>query len=342
MKRIVMKFGGTSMASSASWKQVKDIVNSNKNVAAVVVSAPGKCESYNLKVTDILKNIASSRSSQEDWSSDFSLFVERFEIIANELSLDVKKLSTDFEHIKDRINEGCSEAEILSRGEYLTAKLFAEYCNLDFLDAYDVVTISQAGKPIFPRHNIPTISSLVIVPGYYGRGEDGSLTVFSRGGSDVSGAYLSIILQAEYERWSDTPVCFTDPRMIKNARIVQELTYAELGNIATVVPNILHPNAAQICIENSITVYIKNTQEPLGIATRITSTRDYSRDPIAGIHMQSGYVSFTLQQSGMDEAVGYIYTFSEFLKILTYQSVLFQGEVIQLYFLFIKNILLMK
>jgi len=314
MERIVMKFGGTSMSTSQSWQQVKDIVENSTNVCAIVVSAPGKSAEYSQKITDLLKSISVKRAAQENWNEVFKNFTQRFHDIATQLSLNTVRLAKDFENIESRINEGCSEPEILSRGEFLTAKLFAEYCGIEFVDAYDVVVISSEGKPVFDKKDVPKITQSMVVPGYYGRGVDGSLAVFSRGGSDVTGAYLAVKRGATYERWSDTPVCFTDPSVVNDARIVDELTYAELGNITTVVPDILHPSAARVCINNGVTVYVKNTQNPSGTATRITRQRDYTQHPIAGVHVQNDYTSFTLQQIGIDESVGHVYTLSSIFK----------------------------
>lgn len=306
-KNIVAKFGGTSMTD---FPQVKDIIIDNPKITVIVVSAPGKRSSDDVKVTDRLKKICQLRSLNEYWHDEWKEVCHRFIEIANEFELNRQLLDAEFVEIKNQIKAGCSEAYILSRGEYLTAKLFARYLkSWDFVDAYELVDIGKDGNPSLQRQikvDIP-----VVVPGFYGKGVTGELVILPRGGSDVTAAYLAAQLKYEFERWSDSAVCVTNPKIIHGARVVDEMTYTELGNISSIVQDILHPTAAKICTRYNVTTRIRNINDATGEFTTIVTHRKSEETPIVGINVLGGYVSFTLFQPGIDNAVGILATMAE-------------------------------
>lgn len=303
------------MATAKLWKSVRDIIRNEPNLLGVVVSAMGKRFKGDIKITDLLETIFRKRAKDNYFGKEWESFKERFIEIATELDLDIPSLENDLEGIFQAIHAGCSRAWLVSRGEYLTAKLFAQYCKIKFYDPYDFILMTDGGKPLL-RESVDGLSRPFITAGFYGKKENGELGVFSRGGSDLTVFWLAAVFQADCEKWTDTPLKFTNPDTIPLAYVVEEVLPLELRDITKVVPNILHPLATQMCIEYGINLCIKDTQNPEAPGTRIVSKRDLQRKPVVGIHLQGGYVAFSLEQAGINGEVGHINTLGSIFKDL--------------------------
>ena len=118
-----LKFGGTSMANAQSIMRVRDIILGDRDAEYVVVSAPGKREKTDTKVTDLLIRLhgeTNSRGRREV----MDVIAERFREIESGLGLSLD-LSSDLEEIFRRTEEGASYDYVVSRGEYLAAKVLA-------------------------------------------------------------------------------------------------------------------------------------------------------------------------------------------------------------------------
>lgn|GEM_PF-1053095 len=300
---IVAKFGGTSMCDAEAFRISKEIVLGNPLIKVVVVSAPGKRSFDDDKMTDLLRKICTLRSQSENFWDIWKIIADRFLEIAEELRLNkiILRQKLDSLYYK-RIMEGCSEAEVLSIGENITAGLFAGYLNCEFTDAYSVVFIGKDKNPSFTKKL--TLEKRTVIPGFYGRGVSGEITTFTRGGSDVTAAYLAAQLGFDLERWSDSAVCVTNPKMVPHALVVKEMSHAEMDNISSIVPNVLHPAATEICMKYNVTVRVKNVQDPQGSFTTVIPKRDATTFPIAGINIQENYVNFSISQPGMGSSIG--------------------------------------
>ena len=288
----VSKFGGSSLSDSSQFTKVKNIVNDEKR-DVIVVSAPGKRDIRDFKVTDKLLDIYKYKSQinlLEDSLKEIKKQIkdtrkhlektnkqakDRFEEIALELKLD-KKTNTDIDITFDDIYDSDSKDFILSRGEYLNAKLMAKYLDYKFLDAKDLIFLDKDGKLDKEktykkiRANIKK-GEKVVVPGFYARDNKGRIVTFARGGSDYTGSIIAGALDAEvYENWTDVDGIMTDdPNKNKNAKKYNNLSYTELDEIIDSGARVYQKDAIEPVRDKNITIRVLNTNNPEGSGTEI-------------------------------------------------------------------------
>ena len=126
----VTKFGGSSVATAEQFKKIKNIINSDERRKIVVVSAPGKRFSGDSKVTDLLYLLSAHIRYGVDYTNIAKSIQERYEEIRDNLNLafDVEK---EFNKILANYKQGAGEEYLISRGEYLCAKLMAVYLGFE-------------------------------------------------------------------------------------------------------------------------------------------------------------------------------------------------------------------
>lgn len=201
-----IKFGGSSLSDSNQFKKVKEIILSDDSRNLVVVSAPGKRFNGDSKITDLL--IAYYEESGERKEEIFAEIKERYYTIVKELELKtnvLKKLDETFL----KMQKSSSKDFILSRGEYLSALIMADYLNFKFLDAKDIIFFDVEGKVDYESSTKKIKETIVdgrkfVIPGFYGLGFDGNIKTFGRGGSDITGSIVASAVSSQvYENWTD-------------------------------------------------------------------------------------------------------------------------------------------
>lgn len=140
----VAKFGGTSMADASQLKKVRDIINSDDERRFVVVSAPGKRFKEDNKITDLLYLTHAHLKFSVPYAPILKIIEDRFNLIKEELNLNTD-IEKEFKTIRYNLDNKCDEDYIVSRGEYLSALLLADYLNCDFIDAKDVIFFNYDG-----------------------------------------------------------------------------------------------------------------------------------------------------------------------------------------------------
>ena len=141
----VCKFGGTSMANSATISQVADIVAADDSRRYVIVSAPGKRDSADVKVTDALYACAREKNEKGNCDETFAVVEKRFLDIESELGIDVG-MKDALAEIKTRIEDGAGVEYIASRGEYLSARVLAAKLGVEFVDTCDLIKFGRKGE----------------------------------------------------------------------------------------------------------------------------------------------------------------------------------------------------
>jgi len=313
----VAKFGGTSLADANQFKKVHDIVKDNDERKYVVVSAPGKRFKEDNKITDMLYLTHAHTKYSVPYDPVFTIIEERFLSIKNELNLSVD-LRHEFEIIRERLDNKCDEDYIVSRGEYLSAILLADYLGCRFIDAKDVIFFNYDGtvnseKTKLKLKEVSEGCDKVIIPGFYGQYPDGSIKTFSRGGSDITGAIVASAVNADmYENWTDVSgFLVADPRIIKNPKQIKEITYQELRELSYMGASVLHDEAIFPVREAGIPINIKNTNEPDNPGTIIIGN-DQMRENneneyiITGIAGKKNFTIFYVQKEHMANEVGVI------------------------------------
>lgn len=294
-RKVVAKFGGSSLADSAQILKAKEIIQADGGRSHIVVSAPGKRSGDDEKITDILdkchviqqerKRIETIRreleereeSARQELEKTVSIIEERFEEICRSLSIE-GKAKREIQKTKEQIKQSQDRDYILSRGEYLNAIILAEYLGYEFVDAQDLIFFHEDGSLDQKRTDEAIRKHIdkdkkVVVPGFYGIDENGKIRTFQRGGSDITGSLLASVLGADvYENWTDVSGVMTeDPSKSKEAKTIHEMSYDELLKITREGAQVYHPDAIAPVQSANIPIRIKNTNHPEEEGTLVTA-----------------------------------------------------------------------
>ena len=296
----VVKFGGSSVANCAQFEKVKNIVLANDKRRIVVVSAPGKRFSGDNKITDLLYLLSSHIKYGVDHSSLLTKIYDRYEEIRSGLNINLD-LKAEFEKIEKDIKNGVGEEYIVSRGEYLCARLMAAYLGYAFVDATEVVFFRYDGLLDTERTADAIRSKYAennrfVVPGFYGVYPTGEIKLFTRGGSDITGSIMAMGVNAEmYENWTDVSgLLVADPRVVENPQGVEEITYDELRELSYMGASVLHEETIFPLRELDIPINILNTNRPQDKGTIICKKSDKKDSFITGIAGKKNFKAFTI------------------------------------------------
>ena len=308
----ITKFGGSSVANATQFKKVKAIVQADPSRKYVVVSAPGKRNSSDNKITDLLYLLDAHRQYHVDASNVYRLIRQRFVDIKTELGLKQpieKELDTFYTNLNTY-----TQAQIVSRGEYFCAKLMAEYLGYDFVDAKDTIRFNL-DKTIDMQATAAKLQAKCaqyehfVFPGFYGSSANNQIQVFSRGGGDITGSILAKCLNADmYENWTDVSgFLMADPKIVDHPKQITHITYSELRELSYMGASVLHEEAIFPVKEANIPIHILNTNHPEDPGT-IIQERTNIKNPyaITGIAGKEGFVSIYIYKKHMSSEVGYI------------------------------------
>ncbi len=264
----VLKFGGSSLADSSQFAKVKEIVESESAREVVVVSAPGKRDSDDNKITDLLYLVHAHIKYGVAHDGVLSMIKKRYSEIRKGCGLE-----TDIESIIDEtfasVNKKTPVDFIASRGEYFSARLMAEYLGYQFVDAVDWLCFEYSGKVNAEKseeklRELKNKYGRIVTPGFYGALPNGEIRVFPRGGSDITGALAAAYLGADvYENWTDVSgILMTDPRIVDNPKTIARVTYDELRELSYMGASVLHEDTVFPVRIRDIPVNIRNTNAP--------------------------------------------------------------------------------
>ena len=308
----VTKFGGSSVANAKQFAKVKHIIDSDPSRKFIVTSACGKESHEDHKVTDLLYLIQAHIKYGVSYESLFDMIVKKYKSIQEELHLHVN-LDEEFLRIRKIIQNDDSPDYLVSRGEYLTGKLLAEYLGAKFVDAADVIMFHYDGTIDMKRTSEKLMqyvqgSEKILIPGFYGATPNGTIKVMSRGGSDITGSIVSRAVRATcYENWTDVSgFLIADPRIIDNPKPIKTITYRELRELSYMGAGVLHEDAVFPVRKAGIPINIRNTNAPEDEGTWIVeSTCHQSKYTITGIAGKKGFVSVNIDKDMMNSEVGF-------------------------------------
>lgn len=311
MKKVV-KFGGSSLASARQFKKVGDIIRADKTRRYVIPSAPGKRNSKDTKVTDLLYACYDAASTGGSYKKILNQIRERYEEIIDGLNLNLN-LDHEFANIEENFVKGVGRDYAASRGEYLNGIVMANYLGYEFIDAAEVVFFDENGNFESELTNQELSERLehverAVIPGFYGSKHDGSIKTFSRGGSDVTGSIVARAIHADlYENWTDVSgFLVTDPRIIENPEVIETITYKELRELAYMGASVLHEDAIFPVRREGIPINIRNTNKPDDKGTLIVeSTCRKPRYTITGIAGKKGFCAINIEKAMMNAEVGF-------------------------------------
>ncbi len=280
MSIIVSKFGGTSLANSKQFLRVKDIVLNDEDRRYIVASAPGKSDSEDTKVTDLLYLSYDLAKHKIAFSDTLEKVFNKYEEIVNGCGLNLD-LTKHFEKIKLELEEGKDRDYIASRGEYLNALILSELLGYEFIDAKDLIFFNNNGnfdekKSYDAIYEMSKKHKKAVIPGFYGSMPNKEVKTFSRGGGDLTGSIISRGVKTSlYENWTDiSGFMSADPRIIKNPKKIEVITYKELRELSYAGASVLHEEAILPVTAAGIPIEIKNTFKPEEKGTIIVPDTD--------------------------------------------------------------------
>lgn len=305
----VAKFGGSSVAGTEQFKKVKAIVDRDPNIKVVVLSAAGKRSSDDHKLTDLLYLCHAHLSYGVPCDDIIHTIEQRLCQIRDELGISFD-VGSEMEKLEKSMSKDMSADELVSRGEYLTSRLMADYLGFQFVDAADCVFFSFDGQ-IDKEKTYGAIAGAyekygrIVIPGFYGRLPNGRIRVMTRGGSDISGALAAAAIDADvYENWTDVSgILMADPRIVKDPQPIEKITYAELRELAFMGASVLHEESVLPVKEKGIALNIRNTNCPehpgTVIVDKIEGEESHERF-LTGIAGRKNFTIITVNKRNMN------------------------------------------
>ncbi|WP_044749180.1 aspartate kinase [Bacillus alveayuensis] len=321
----VAKFGGSSVASAGQFRKVAHIVLSDEQRRIIVVSAPGKRFKEDIKMTDLLIQLAGKVTNGEGYDDVLAAVMERYEEIAKGLELSyeiIEKIKIDLAGFIDRYkNEPERLMDALkASGEDNNAKLMVFYLNHLGYEAHYVnpkeagifVTDEPGNAQILPESyerlkDLKKRTGILVIPGFFGYSQTGHIVTFPRGGSDITGSIVAAGVGAEvYENFTDVDSIYcVNPSIVDNPRKLKELTYREMRELSYSGFSVFHDEALEPVYRAGIPVCVKNTNNPEAPGTWIVAERDHKEQPIAGIASDTGFCSINISKYLMNREIGF-------------------------------------
>lgn len=308
----IVKFGGSSLASAEQFKKVGAIIRADQDRKYVVPSAPGKRNSTDTKVTDMLYATYAYAEQGNDFSKALKAIEARYNEIIEGLGLELS-LEEEFKTITENFKKKAGSDYAASRGEYLNGIIMANYLGYEFIDAATVIFFDENGNFMADKTDQVLSERLAgveraVVPGFYGAKEDGTVKTFSRGGSDITGSIVAKAVKADvYENWTDVSgFLIADPRIIHNPKGIDTITYRELRELSYMGATVLHEDAIFPVRKEGIPINIKNTNAPKDGGTWIVeSTCQKPKYVITGIAGKKGFCAINIEKDMMNSEIGF-------------------------------------
>ena len=309
----VAKFGGSSVADGIQLTKTKTIIQQDPDRRYIVVSAPGKRYDGDNKITDLLYLCKTHIEHNLPYDQLFQVVADRY--MAVEINLGVKvDLLKYFDEIKAKLRNNPSSDYIASRGEYLNAILIAAFLEYDFVDTADLIKFDSKGRLLMEETDAALREELAkheraVLPGFYGSTPDGEIKTFSRGGSDITGALVARAVNADvYENWTDVSgFLMADPRIVKNPKQIQKISYKELRELSYMGASVLHEDAIYPARMADVPINIRNTNNPEDPGTLITAEGDGDdKHIITGIAGSKDFTVVALYKNMMSSERGFV------------------------------------
>ena len=349
---LVAKFGGTSVQNAEAINRLVDIVSSKKGKVFVVVSAFSKVTDGLLDIINELKN-----TNPENALRLLNTLFDRHLNVAFELGLshDVSKFINikrdELEQLIKALNvlgeiSPKSRDMIVSTGEILSSTIIyhtfkSRGFSISNVDARKIIKTDSnftEANVDFELTNEYTNSicseifknsDIIIAGGFIASDVKGHTTTLGRGGSDYSASIIAASLKADnLEIWTDVSGIMTsDPRLIKNAKIIKELTYTEAAELAFFGAKVLHPKTILPAVKNNIPVWVLNSFEPEHGGTKIIG-RSSQMKIIKSIAFRKNVTVININSNRMLGAYGFLSkVFEVFGKYETSVDIVTTSEV---------------
>lgn len=332
---IVMKFGGSSVANAERIKHVASIIDAYKEKKPVVVlSAMGDTTDHLLEAADsALQGIIDIKGvSQLHEYTVYELGTD-IEVIKPLLD-ELKQLLTGISMLKEISKR--SRDYLVSFGERMSVRIMASYLkksgiNAKAYDSWDVgfesdSNFMQADLLDSVWDKIPEClnsykngieNAIPIVTGFIAKDSKGNITTLGRGGSDLTATMIGAALQVEeVQTWKDVDGIMTaDPRIVKEAKLVPEVTYEEAQELAVFGAQVLHPLSMIPVMKTGTPVRVKNSYNIESPGSIIVEKHSEKVPPVCAITSVKHVTIFDIVSTRMLGATGFLaHIFNQFLK----------------------------
>ena len=335
---IVMKFGGSSVANAERIRNVASIIQAYKSQKPVVVlSAMGDTTDHLLDAADMAVNgkvdIEKVKRLHLDTAKELQIDVPAIQELLTELSTLLTGISMLHELTKR------TRDYLVSFGERMSVRMMAAYLQKQgtpakFYDAWDIGMVSDSNYMAaelldevwenIPRHlndyKNGKQEEIPIVTGFIAKDQKGIITTLGRGGSDLSATMIGAAMRAdEIQTWKDVDgILTTDPRIVKEARPVPEVTYEEAQELAMFGAQVLHPRSMIPCRKTGTPVRVKNSYNIKSDGSVIVEKHSGATPRVTAITSVKNVTLIDIQSSRMLGAAGFLaHIFNQFLKCIS-------------------------
>ena len=332
---IVMKFGGSSVANAERIRHVASIIKAYADRKPVVVlSAMGDTTDYLLEAAELalsgVVDISNVENLHRTTAKELNISVDNFEKLLDELKFLLTGISMLHELTKR------TRDYLVSFGERLAVRMMSAYLAINgtpakFYDAWDIGFISDSNFmaaelseevwDTIPAHlnsyAYGKDKEIPIITGFIAKDKKGYITTLGRAGSDLTATMIGAAMNAEeVQTWKDVDGILTaDPRTVKNARTVSEVTYDEAAELAYFGAQVLHPRSMNPCRVKGTPVRVKNSYNIDFPGSVILAKRSGERPPVTAITSKKDIVLIDLVSTRMIGQSGFLaHVFNQFLK----------------------------
>ncbi len=332
---VVLKFGGTSVATRPRWAQIADLVDQRLDAGEHPVLA---CSAIS-GVSDALEAVLEQTQAGEDWEADFAALAERHRTLARDLDIEFDTYVDDIFEQLHQLLKGSAligeaspvlRARVMAAGELLSTRLGATFLRdqgleVEWLDAREMLTAADPGPTNDQRRYLsahcefdadPDLQDRLrdseadvhLTQGFIAQNSDGETVLLGRGGSDTSAAYLAAKLEAaRLEIWTDVPGMFTaNPAEVPSARLLKELDYEEAQELATMGAEVLHPRCIDPVRRHAIPLEIRWLEAPDAPQTRISDDSPSLGPQVKAISAKTNVTLISMETLGMWQEVGFL------------------------------------
>lgn len=303
MSDIIMKCGGSSITAESDIERIARITRDDARRRVVVVSAPGKRTLDDTKVTDMLIEL--------NETTDVSLIdkiMDRYAALGASADL-TKGLREELMTRLQQRPESRLDA-VKAFGEYASASVVAQRLGVRFVDAADVIKVTSdfGNAKILPESRDllrkMSLDDGIVMPGFYGSTKEGDIATFSRGGSDLTGAYVAASLNAElYENYTDSGIKAAYP-FVENPHTISELTFGEMRDLSYSGFGIFHPEAMGPVALAGVPVHVRGFRSYPEGGTYIVTDRPSNGKPVIGVAYRSGFAAVNIDRFAINEEKG--------------------------------------
>lgn len=321
---LVMKFGGSSVADENQIHKVLEIARSRASRRPVIVSSAHK------GITDALLNAGKAAAKGEP---DAGQIIEKQRRVLKGCGCDHDMLDPFFREIEDLLRGISLVREASKRsldylagfGERMSVRVIADYftrngVKAEAFDAWDLGFITDenfGGARPLPGYEARMLTEfkrrvgsdvLPVITGFVGKTSGGELTTVGRNGSDFSATCFAAGLGAEEcEIWTDTDGVMTaDPSLVKGAKSIPFMSFAEASELAYYGGRVLHPSTLLPAIKRNIPVRVLNTNRPQHPGTVITEDGGDNPNMVTSIAYKEGQAVITIESTQMLGQPGFL------------------------------------